>query len=402
MPPRGHPATPRHPHRPRPCALLTAVLLAAGLLPAGSGPAGAAPRIDRKARIQTLRRRLKSLVNRRAAARAELRQTKRTQVRLADQLNESYQRLEVAQEALAASGARLRGAEEAVRRATEELRAAEARLSLQQRRFGRRINASYQEGPVTYLDVLLGARDLSDLLDRQYYVTLVTGRDAALVRDLRAAQQAVSRERRRLVERRQEQAEAHRENAGLVERVREQAGERRRLLRAVREERALQEQRLEELEQDSEEIQRALERELVRRQSNPRAFRNLPRWSGRLYMPANGPVTSGFGYRYHPVLRYRRLHTGLDIGAAWGSGVYAAADGEVFFASWRGGYGLCIILLHGGGMSTLYGHLARVQVRPGDTVRRGQRLGAVGSTGLSTGPHLHFEVRRNGAPVNPR
>jgi murein DD-endopeptidase MepM/ murein hydrolase activator NlpD len=81
--------------------------------------------------------------------------------------------------------------------------------------------------------------------------------------------------------------------------------------------------------------------------------------------------------------------------------VHAAADGEVFFASWRGGYGQCVILLHGGGMSTLYGHLSRIAVRPGEKVRRGQSIGAVGSTGLATGPHLHFELRRNGAPVNP-
>ena len=194
---------------------------------------------------------------------------------------------------------------------------------------------------------------------------------------------------------------AHEDNAQRVSQVAYQAAEREQLLDRLRRERALQEQRLEELEQDSNEVQQALEGELNRRRANPKLFRNLPRWNGQLFMPARGPITSGFGYRYHPLLHYGRMHTGVDIGAAAGSGVYAASDGEVFSASWRGGYGQCIILLHGGGMSTLYGHLSRILVSPGQRVRRGQLIGAVGSTGLATGPHLHFEVRRNGVPVNP-
>jgi murein DD-endopeptidase MepM/ murein hydrolase activator NlpD len=211
----------------------------------------------------------------------------------------------------------------------------------------------------------------------------------------------VVRQRQALVDRERRLAEAHQDNLQRVAQVAEQAAARERLLRELKHDRVLQEQQLQELEDTSNDIQHSLEEELIRRQANPGSYRALPRWSGGLGRPAMGPITSRFGYRMHPVLGYRRLHAGVDIGARTGAPVAAAADGEVFFASWRGGYGRCIILLHGGGMSTLYGHLSRISVSAGQRVRRGQRIGAVGSTGLASGPHLHFEVRRNGVPVAP-
>lgn len=359
------------------------------------------PKQTRKQRIQTLRKRLNSLNSKKKATQAQLRVIKRAQVRIADQLNESYERLETAQGALLASERRLKAAERQVQETQARLREAEERLALQRGRFGRRIAASYQEGPVTYLDVLLGARNLSDFLDRQYYVSLVMGQDASLLKGLREAQQVVFREREALLEKKKRFADAHQENLQRMAQVAYQAAERERLLQALRRDRILQEQQLQELDDTSNDIERSLAAESARRQANPGSYRNLPAWGGGLARPAYGPITSGFGYRVHPILGRGRLHAGVDIGARHGSPVYAASDGEVFFASWRGGYGRCIIVLHGGGMSTLYGHLSKINVSAGQRVRRGQRIGAVGSTGLSSGPHLHFEVRRNGVPVRP-
>ena len=120
-----------------------------------------------------------------------------------------------------------------------------------------------------------------------------------------------------------------------------------------------------------------------------------------LMMPANGPVTSYFGYRYHPILHFTRFHAGLDIGAGWGSPIVAAADGQVIGAGWSGGYGREVQIAHGGGIVSLYGHMSEILAQPGSYVRAGQVIGYVGSSGLSTGPHLHFEVRQGGTPVNP-
>jgi murein DD-endopeptidase MepM/ murein hydrolase activator NlpD len=117
--------------------------------------------------------------------------------------------------------------------------------------------------------------------------------------------------------------------------------------------------------------------------------------------PADGPISSPFGQRMHPIFHEVRTHTGIDIGAGYGSAVRAAAAGTVVVAGSVSGYGTAIVIDHGGGLGTLYGHLSRLGVHVGSRVAAGQTIGAVGNTGNSTGPHLHFEVRVNGTPVDP-
>ena len=117
--------------------------------------------------------------------------------------------------------------------------------------------------------------------------------------------------------------------------------------------------------------------------------------------PVSGRVTSGFGERFHPILGYARMHKGVDLAAAYGSPIVAAADGRVVSAGWHGGYGRQVAIAHGGGIQTTYGHMSRIAAYAGEAVRQGQVIGYVGSSGLSTGPHLHYEVLKNGRPVNP-
>lgn len=112
-------------------------------------------------------------------------------------------------------------------------------------------------------------------------------------------------------------------------------------------------------------------------------------------------LTSTFGMRGHPLLGRQRAHLGIDLAAPTGSPIVATSDGVVTTADWRGGYGLLVALDHGRGLETRYGHMSRLGVLPGQRVSRGQILGFVGSTGLSTGPHLHYEMRVNGRPVDP-
>lgn len=118
--------------------------------------------------------------------------------------------------------------------------------------------------------------------------------------------------------------------------------------------------------------------------------------------PLNARVTSEYGYRIHPIYGSRRLHAGIDMGAATGSPIEAAKGGTVISAGSRGGYGNTVVISHGGGISTLYAHQSEIAVSAGDQVGRGEVIGYVGSTGNSTGPHLHFEIRVNGDATNPR
>ena len=119
-------------------------------------------------------------------------------------------------------------------------------------------------------------------------------------------------------------------------------------------------------------------------------------------LPVSGRITSTFGLRVHPLLRFTRMHKGLDIGAPYGTPIHAMTDGVVAFAGRTGGYGNFVKLTHGGGMASGYGHMSRIAVSSGTRVRQGQVIGYVGSTGMSTGPHLHWEVWKNGAAINPR
>nr|WP_277998403.1 M23 family metallopeptidase [Sphingomonas liriopis] len=123
---------------------------------------------------------------------------------------------------------------------------------------------------------------------------------------------------------------------------------------------------------------------------------------GFMGMPVAGRITSSFGYRMHPLLGYLKMHKGLDIGAPYGSPIYAALDGVVQGAGRSGGYGNFVKLAHAGGLASGYGHMSRIAVARGQQVRQGQVIGYVGSTGMSTGPHLHWEVWRNGQTINPR
>ncbi|MCX7753428.1 MAG: M23 family metallopeptidase [Blastocatellia bacterium] len=132
-----------------------------------------------------------------------------------------------------------------------------------------------------------------------------------------------------------------------------------------------------------------LERERERRSRTPRGW------------PIEGPLNARFGIRRNPFGEGYEFHTGVDIEARHGEPVRATADGAVVFAAYWGGYGNLVILDHGNGLTTFYGHLSRITVRVGQTVKRGQIVGRAGSTGRSTGPHVHYEVRVNDRPVNP-
>jgi murein DD-endopeptidase MepM/ murein hydrolase activator NlpD len=230
------------------------------------------------------------------------------------------------------------------------------------------------------------AEDELDDLERES--AAMTARIRQLQEALRRRQEAIRRanelRRREEAARRRRQLEALRQQQEALRRAQraqnaERRAEREAALRAERE----AQREIERLEQDEPEEEIA------------------PVWRGGFQRPTTGRVTSGFGYRYHPILHRRRMHTGVDFGAPHGSPIFAAGDGTVILAEYNAGYGNCVIIDHGGDTTTLYGHCSVLRVREGQIVRAGQVIALVGSTGLSTGPHLHFEVRKNGVPVRP-
>nr|WP_243457086.1 M23 family metallopeptidase [Parasphingorhabdus cellanae] len=122
---------------------------------------------------------------------------------------------------------------------------------------------------------------------------------------------------------------------------------------------------------------------------------------GELVRPTRGRRTSNYGMRRHPILRYKRMHSGIDFGGGYGAPIYAVTDGKVTYAGRKGGYGKFVKIKHSGGLASGYAHMSRIAVSNGRSVRKGQIIGYIGSTGLSTGPHLHYELYRNGRTINP-
>ena len=163
------------------------------------------------------------------------------------------------------------------------------------------------------------------------------------------------------------------------------------LLNEIRRNISAAEEHKDGLEADAE----RLEDEIARLQSNEGEAPGILGW------PINGSVSSPFGYRIHPILGVRKLHTGIDINGSTGTPISASADGTVILSQTYGGYGRAVVIDHGGGMATLYAHQSSIAVSVGEVVTRGEVIGYVGCTGSCTGPHLHFEVRLSGVPVDP-
>jgi murein DD-endopeptidase MepM/ murein hydrolase activator NlpD len=261
-----------------------------------------------------------------------------------------------------------------------------------------RLADTYKYGTVSYLSVLLGATNFWDLLSRGYVIRKVIQTDLELIEAINRDKQEVEDLEASLENQERIRASLEQRYRRLTNLARRQAIEHQRMLREIESDRTKYEQMLAAIEADS----KAIEQMIRKIQSSTGSRRRYPNiWRGNLIRPVEGTITSNYGMRFHPILKSWRMHTGVDFGAPYGTPIKAAGDGCVSYAGYMRGYGNTIIIDHGGSKSTVYAHCSSILVRTGMLVKQGQIIGRVGSTGLSTGPHLHFEVRIDGVPVNP-
>jgi murein DD-endopeptidase MepM/ murein hydrolase activator NlpD len=293
---------------------------------------------------------------------------------------------------------------------TIQLNAAQRSLELHDRMLNRRLVNIYENGDVSYVNVLLSSRSFSDFVERWEDLRLLIGANERAIRERRAAEAAVAaveadleRQRLALQQQENEQDEARSQLNGLASErtnlVTLAAQQRKQVAGEVAQMEDLSAAEESELENLIQERQRELEAQ--RKAAGIASGGEGEGASGMFSWPVTGTITSPFGWRSNPFGGAPEFHQGLDIAAPTGTTVTAAASGTVIMAQWYGGYGNYILIDHGGGYSTGYGHLSAIYVSNGQTVQKGQAIGAVGSTGESTGPHLHFEVRINGKPVDP-
>ncbi|NLB72947.1 MAG: peptidoglycan DD-metalloendopeptidase family protein [Firmicutes bacterium] len=302
-------------------------------------------------------------------------------------------------------GKRIDEAERDLAVSEKELVLAKGRLEKRLSVLKNRLRAMYMWGPGDYLEALFTASSFSDFLGRYDYLSMIVKNDADCLNEIELEIQGLSHQMEEVEKKKASLENQRAKLASAKVEFREQeaqlgleAKERETQLAKLQKERERYEKALDELE----EISRALERAIREQQARDiREGRGIPRWTGKFIMPVQGRISSDFGMRYHPILKQNRLHAGIDIGVPTGTSVRAAADGVVIHSGWITGYGYTVIIDHGGGLSTLYGHNSSLVVKAGKAVIQGDVISKAGSTGVSTGPHVHFEVRDQGAPVNP-
>jgi len=280
----------------------------------------------------------------------------------------------------------------------EELKRIDDELKEKIKILNDRVAVIYKNGNSNILEVLLKAEDFLDFISRLKLMNLFAQQDTQNILEVKEKKTATIGIKKSIIDLREKQKEHEDKVKQLVMQAEQKAreiddicNEKKNLLsRTTANKNALI--RMEkELEIKEAEVTRILE-----------SYRYGTAPSGKFAWPVAARIISGFGYRIHPIFGVRRFHLGIDLAAPYGTLVKAADGGQVIQAGYFGGYGNSVMLYHGGGFATWYAHLSSINVSIGQFVQRGQVIGLVGSTGWTTGPHLHFEVRINGAPQNPR
>ncbi len=279
----------------------------------------------------------------------------------------------------------------------EELAAAQAKETTEYEQFLKRVRIMEEEGSASVLGVILSADSFSDMVTRTEVMGDIVEGDKKLMRELSALRADIEKKKAEIDNARNAQVDAKKNLESKKNSLTKQYNEANSLLKELNSEASEYEKAYNEAERAQEQARA----ELKKLMSN--SGQQTTYVGGKLYWPSVATyITSPYGTRNDPITKKKSMHTGIDIGAKNGTNVFAANSGTVIVAGWSSkGYGNYVVIDHGGGTSTLYAHMSKIKVTKGQKVTRGQVVGLVGSTGYSTGPHLHFEVLINGDHTNP-
>ena len=288
-----------------------------------------------------------------------------------------------------------------VNRAESELDNVETQLSGRQEILNKRLRTLYMHGYQNWLEYLFNVKDFTNFITRFETVGRFAKIDINMIQGLQGQQKLIIEKRQEVIQKQRELnnqkdlfVQLKDQNKQALDNKLAVSQKKQKELETIQGSRSELEKALNELEETSKQIEAEIRQYQEKNQTNL--------GTGKYIWPVRGQVVQNFGWRMHPILHKRQFHTGLDIAVDYGTPIMAADSGIVIFAAYNGGYGKMLLIDHGSGFSTLYGHTSVLLVDKGQTVVKGQIVAKVGTTGLSTGPHLHFEIRKNGTPVNPR
>ncbi|MBC7326760.1 peptidoglycan DD-metalloendopeptidase family protein [bacterium] len=367
--------------------ILALSLLSLFLLPAEAGT------------IDLLKQKLAEINKKIFHIRSNLSKTKKQEKYAYQKLIETSRKLNRTEKLIKENQIKIKNLENNINLLSKDIAEKQMKLRKHQQKLENRLCEFYKQGGRGgFLAVFLGVSDTFSILSRSYYMKKVLEEDKALFDEIKREKALLEQQKALLEKERQKALLLKRQQEANKMMLQQEKGKRTALLKEIESKRIEYERALEELERNSREI----EQMLLNLEKTPEGQKRLAHpWKGGFIYPVRGQITSGFGMRTHPIYKIRKMHTGIDLSAPSGTPIKASAGGVVVFAGWWGGYGNVVIIDHGGGISTLYGHCSAIYVNKGQNVNQGETIAAVGSTGLATGPHLHFEVRKNGKPVDP-
>ena len=283
---------------------------------------------------------------------------------------------------------------------TTELEAAEKALAEKEEQFAQTVRTTYEQGDVSYLEVLLNSSSFSDLLTRLEIVSAIMEDNQKTVDEYTAAKEDIEQKRDDLQDTQDEQKDYQENLSYKVDDLAASEAEQAALQESLEAYKAESEAEYDRIASEMQDVSN----QIAALSAQAAANGSVPMGDGTLIWPTPSCTTtnSAYGYRVHPIYGTVKFHAGEDIPAGYGAEILAAASGTVVTAGWVSGYGNYTVIDHGGGLMTAYGHQSSFAVSVGDVVTQGQVIGYVGSTGNSTGPHLHFEVYVNGATVDPK
>ena len=295
-----------------------------------------------------------------------------------------------------------------------QLAEAQKRLEGRESVFYKRVRDIYINGRLSYLDVVIGSKDFSDFANRLEVLKRIIDSDITLINEIKKERSEIEAHKQKLEADRAKLVELEKAALAKQAEIEQKKAERNVVLQKAQNDRATAMQAIEELNASSAQVSAMLkERQAARAAAAAAAAAaaqssggqgasdNWVQGTGQLGWPVSGEITSPYGYSVHPIWGTTIYHSGIDIGVDEGTPVHAADGGVVVWSGWMGGYGYAVVIDHGNGLSTLYGHNSELAVDEGQSVAKGQVISYAGSTGNSTGPHVHFEVRANGDPVDP-
>lgn len=290
----------------------------------------------------------------------------------------------------------------------------EAYLKARQNVLNRRVRAIYMHGQLNYLEVILGANSFSDFANRVELLKRVIRSDYNLILEIQKQKAAIEAKKAQLEEDKRQLDALAAEAEKTQQEIAAKKAEQQKVLDAAKSNKAAAAQMEQDLNAQLASVRNLIQQRLAAAEAARQAAQqassdeggggsddNYVQGTGAMGWPCSGPITSPFGYRTHPIFGTTIFHAGIDIGVDYGTPIHAADSGVVVYSGWISGYGNAVIIDHGGGISTLYGHNQSLAVSEGQSVSKGSVIAYAGSTGNSTGPHCHFEVDVNGSPVNP-